>query len=57
MPNDRIKHSPLVPINDMKRLERGVGDHGSSAADKTEIVSWHDTLLSQKEATLVGCCH
>ena len=40
--NDRIEHCPLVPINDMKKMERGVHDHRSSAADKIEIIRWHD---------------
>ena len=42
MHNNRIEHCPLVPINDMKKMERGVHDHRPSAADKIEIVKWHD---------------
>ena len=45
MRNDRIEHCLLVPINDMKKMERGVHDHRSSAADKIEIIRWHDNSV------------
>ena len=45
MRNDRMEHCPLVPINDMKKMEREVHDHRSSAADKIEIVRWHDNSV------------
>ena len=43
--NDRTEHCPSVPINDVKKMERGDHGHRSSAADKIEIVRWHDNSV------------
>ena len=45
MCNDRINHCPLVPISDMKKMERGVHDHRSSPVDKIDIVRWYDNSV------------
>ena len=44
MRNDRIQNCPLQLVNDMKKLERGVHDHRSSA-DSIEIVRWNDNSV------------
>ena len=45
MPKDRIQDCPSVPINDLKKIERRVHNHRSSAAAKIEIVRWHDNCV------------
>ena len=45
MCSDRINHCPLVPISDMKKMERGVHDHRSSPVDKIDIVRWYDNSV------------
>ena len=54
MRNDRIEYCPLVPINDMKKMKRGVHDHRSSAADKIEIVRWQDNSVVKVGSNAYG---
>ena len=54
MRNDRIEYRPLVPINDMKKMKRGVHDHKSSAADKIEIVRWQDNSIVKVGSNAYG---